>query len=224
LAKERTSSRSPRRILLIGVGSVVLLGIGAAVLLTRDDASERTLRPDGDATSPSVAVADTPAFRFTKVTRDLLRTSPGRIKGRQRREIVRAASAAREVVADLYTEGFLDPANWEHGLYAEAFRGFAGGARKRATERTALLTAGPRAGDRYERILPVSGHLATRILLDRLGHPTLVVSVVRFSAAALGSEPVTFRSTGQFFFESVGASWKIVSFHVKRNDTPREAA
>ena len=194
------------------------------MLLTRDDdAPVRTLHP-GDATSPSVAAPDTPAFRFTKVTRDLIRTSPGRIKSRQRREIVRAATAAREVVADLYTEGFLDPANWEHGLYAEAFRGFAGGARKRATERAALLTAGPRAGDRYERILPVSGHLATRILVDRLGHPSLLVSVVRFSAAAFGPEPVTFRSTGQFFFESVRGSWKIVSFHIRRNDAPREAA
>jgi hypothetical protein len=210
--------------ILIGAGGVVLLAIGAAVLLTRDDASKRTLRPDDHATSPSVAAPNTPEFRFTKVTRDLLRTSPGRIKPRQRREIARAAAAAREVVVDLYTEGFLDPANWEHGLYAEAFRGFAGGARERATERTALLTAGPRAGDRYERILPVSGNLATRILLDRLGHPTLLVSVARFSAAALGPESVTFRSTGQFFFESVGGSWKIVSFHVRRNDAPREAA
>lgn len=210
-------------ILLLGAGSVVLLGIGAAMLLTRDDASERTLRPD-DASSPSVAAPNTPEFRFSKVTRDLLRTSPGRIKPRQRREIMRAAAAARDVVADLYKEGFLDPANWERGLYAEAFRGFAGGAKERATERTALLTAGPRAGDRYERILPVSGHLATRILLDRLGHPTLLVSLARFSAAALGPEPVTFRSTGQFFFESVGGSWKIVSFHVRRNDAPREAA
>lgn len=202
----------------------MLLAIGAAVLLTRDDDTRvRTLHPD-DATSSSVAAPDTPAFRFTKVTRDLLRTSPGRIKPRQRREIVRAATAAREVVADLYAEGFLDPANWEQGLYAEAFRGFAGGARKRATERTALLTAGPRAGDRYERILPVSGRLATRILLDRLGHPTLLVSIVRFSAAALGRESVTFHSTGQFFLESVGGSWKIVSFHIERNDAPREPA
>ena len=202
----------------------MLLAIGAAVLLTRDDASERTLRPDDDAPGPSVSAPNTPEFRFTKVTRDLLRTSAGRIKRPQRREIVRAATAAREVVADLYIEGFLDPANWEQGLYVEAFRGFAGGARERATERTALLTAGPRAGDRYERILPVSGNLATRILLDRLGHPTLLVSVARFSAAGLGPQPITFRSTGQFFFESVGGSWKIVSFHVRRNDAPREVA
>jgi hypothetical protein len=213
--------------LLIGVVVVVLLAIGAAALLTRDDASERTQRPGGDAPAPSdgdAAAPDTPAFRFTKVTRDLLSTSPGPIRRRQRQAIVRAAIAAREVVGDLYTEGFLDPANWEQGQYADAFRGFAGGARREAMGRTALLTAGARAGDRYEQILPISSRLATRILLDRAGKPALLVSIVRFSAAALGPEPVTFRSTGQFFFEPVGASWKIVSFHVTRNDVPREAA
>lgn len=211
---------------LIALGVIVLLAIGTAVLLTRDDdAPVRTFRSD-DGTTPSdvdAVAPETPVFRFTKVTRDLLPTAPGRIKRPQRQAIVRAATAAREVLADLYTEGFLDPANWEEGRFAEAFRGFAGGAREQAKTRTGLLTAGPRAGDRYERIVPMSGRLVTRILLDRTGKPTLLVSIVRFSAAALGGEPVTFRSTGQFFFEPVGGSWKIVSFHVSRNDEPRGA-
>jgi hypothetical protein len=70
----------------------------------------------------------------------------------------------------------------------------------------------------------VSGRLDTRILLDRSGYPSLLLSVVRFSAEADGPEPATFRSRGQFFFERVGGSWKIVSFHVTRADAPREAA
>jgi hypothetical protein len=213
---------------LIGVGLVVLLAIGTVLLLTRnDDAPVRTQRPGDDVTTESdgvVAAPVTPAFRFTKATRKLVRTSPRPIKRRQREASVRAAAAARDVLTDLYTEGFLDPGNWEHGRYAEAFRGFAGGARRQAEERTGLLTAGPRAGDRYERILPVSGRIVTRILVDRVGKPTLLVSVVRFSAAALGPEPVTLRSTGQFFFERVGGSWKIVSFHVTRTEAPRETA
>jgi hypothetical protein len=212
---------------LIGVGLVVLLAIGMVLLLTRNDDAVRTQRPGEDVTTESdgdVAAPATPAFRFTKATRKLVRTSPRSIKRRQREASVRAAAAARDVLTDLYTEGFLDPGNWEHGRYAEAFRGFAGGARHQAEERTGLLTAGPRAGDRYERILPVSGRIVTRILVDRIGKPTLLVSVVRFSAAALGPEPVTLRSTGQFFLERVGGSWKIVSFHVTRTEAPRETA
>jgi hypothetical protein len=223
VSKEQIMSRSPRRLPLIGIGFVALLVIAAAVLLTRDDDTpERAVHPGAETTDGDAA--QTPAFRFTKATRALVRTSPGRIKRRQKAISERAAIAARTILDDLYTEGFLDPANWQQGTYVEAFRGFASGARKRAETRPGLLTAGSGAGDRYEQILPVSGRIHTRILLGRAGKPTLLLSVVRFSAIALGPEPVTLRSAGQFFFERVHGSWKIVSFHVTRTDAPREAA
>jgi hypothetical protein len=211
---------------LIGLGLVLLLAIGAVALLMRDDPPPGVTRP-GDETTESdddVASTTTPAFRFTEISRELVRTSPKRIGRRHRQASIRAEVAAREVLTDLYTEGFLDPSNWGQGRYAEAFRGFARGARDQASTRSALLTAGPRAGDRYERIVPKSGRIATRILLDREGAPELLVSIVRFSAVASGTEVVTLRSTGQYFFERVGGTWKIVSFHVVRNDTTAEVA
>jgi hypothetical protein len=207
--------------LIVG-GLILLLAIGAAVLLTRiDEAPVRTVHPGTEETTDGEV--ETPAFRFTKVTRELIRTSPGRLKEREREAGERAATAARNILDGLYTEGFLDPANWQQGAYSEAFRGFATGAKRQAEARPGLLTAGSRAGDRYEQILPLSGRIDTRILLGRGGRPTLVLSVVRFSAAALGPEPVTLRSSGQFFFERVRGSWKIVSFHVTRTEAPREA-
>jgi hypothetical protein len=210
---------------LIGVGLVLLLAAGAAVLLTRDDEPVSIPHPGQDALGDGdVAGSGTPAFRFTRSTRELVRTSPGRIKQRKREASARVAASVREVLTDLYTEGFLDPANWKQGRYTDAFGGFTAGARKQAEARPGLLTAGLRAGDRYEQILPVSGRLVTRILLDRTGSPTLVVSMVRFSAEALGPEPVTLRSRGQFFFERLRGRWKIVSFHVTRTDTPLESA
>lgn len=203
----------------------MLLAIAAAVLLTRNE--EAPLRGSGPppAEDPTDGeVAQTPAFGFTEATPNVIRTSSGRLKRRQRKASRSAALAARTVLDDLYTEGFLDPANWEEGSYTEAFRGFASGARKQAETRLGLLTAGARAGDRYEQILPVSGRIDTRILLDRGGRPSLLMSVVRFAAAADGPEPATLRSRGQFFFERVGGSWKIVSFYVTRADAPRESA
>jgi hypothetical protein len=222
---ERNPSRSPRPTTLIAVGLVALLAIGAVVLLTQDDdAPVRGLPPGVDETTEGDGDADgTPAFRFTKATRELVRTSPGRIKRRQREASERAALAARTILDDLYTEGFLDPANREQGLYVDAFRGFAGGARKQAEARPGLLTAGSRAAERYERILPLSGRIDTRILLSRRDKPMLLLSVVRFKAAALGPDPATLRSKGQFFFERIDGSWKIVSFHITRTDAPREA-
>jgi len=202
----------------------MLLAIGAIVFLTRnDDAPVRGSQPGVDTQSED-DVAQTPGFRFTRDTRELVPTSPGRIKWRQRKASERAAFAARTILDDLYTEGFLDPANWTQGRYVDAFRGFASGARKQAEARPGLLTAGARAGERYEEILPLSGRLDTRILLGRGGRPTLLLSVVRFSASAEGAEPVTLRSNGQFFFERVRGAWKIVSFHITRTDVPRKPA
>ena len=208
---------------LIGVGLFAVLAVGVIALLVRDDGPVRTSGPaptpssEGDVSPPGI-----PAFRFSKSTRELVRTSPEQINRRHRKASERASTAVRSILTDLYTEGFLDPANWEQGRYADAFRSFAGGARKQAEARPELLTAGARAGERYDWILPESGRIATRILLDRTGSPTLLVSMVRFSAAALGAKPVTLRSSGQFFFERIGGSWKIVSFHVTRMDVPRE--
>jgi len=194
------------------------------VLLTRNDgAPVRSRDSDGTAASDGVA-AETPSFRFTKATRKLVPTYRGRIERRQREASERAAVAARDILDDLYTEGFLDPANWSEGRYANAFDGFAGGARRRAEARPDLLTAGSEAGDHFEQIRPLAGRIETRVLLGRGGGPTLLLSFVRFSADAMGPEPVTLRSTGQFFFERVRGSWKIVSFHVTRTDTPREPA
>lgn len=210
--------------LFIGVGLVAVLAIGAIALLLRDDAAPVRTSPGTTPSEGDVAAPATPAFRFAKATRKLVRTSRGRIKRRQRQASERAAKTATAILTDFYAEGFLDPANWQQGSYTDAFGDFASGAREQAETRAGLLTAGPRAGDRYEQILPVSGRLSTRILLDRAGKPALLWSAVRFSAAALGPEPVTLRSTAQFFFERIGGSWKIVSFHVKRSDVPREAA
>ncbi len=226
MKEEPIPPRSHRRTTLIGAALVALLAIGAVVLLTRkDDAPVRGLHRDVDVpTESEEGVAATPAFRFTKATRKVVPTSGGRIKRRQREAGERAEVAARTILDDLYTQGFLDPANWTRGDYADAFGGFARGARNRALAHPGLLTAGARAGDRYEQILPVTGRIDTSVLVARGGRPTLLLSFVRFSAIAVGPEPVTLRSNGQFFFEHVRGSWKIVSFHVTRTDAPRGSA
>lgn len=223
MAKEQTPSRSPRRIPLIGAGVAVLLVIGALVFLTRNDAPTRgtggATTSDGDVASPT-----TPPFVFDDTSRKMVKTSPKPMGSRHRRASVAAVTEAEDVLTDLYTEGFLDPTNWAQGSYADAFGGFAQGARDQAETHPGPLTAGPGAGDRYERIEPKSGRIATRILLDRQGAPVLLVSVVRFTAVATGPDEVVLRSVGQYFFERVGRAWRIVSFDVTRNDGPRQAA
>jgi hypothetical protein len=207
--------------LLIGAGLVAVLAIGAIALLLQDEGSVRTTPPITPSEG-SVTPSGVPPFRFDKSTSELVRTSREPIIRRHRKAIVKTATAVRSILTDLYTEAFLDPANWEQGEYDAAFRDFAGGARKQAEAHPGLLTAGPRAGERYDSILPGSSRIATQILLDRTGSPTLVVSIVRFTASAVGAEPFRLRSSGQFFLEKIGGAWKIVSFHVTRSDAARE--
>ena len=225
MKEERIPPRFRRRTTIIGAALASVLAIGTVVFLTQEgDAPVRGLHRDVDVSTEGDGVASTPSFRFSKVTRKVVPTSGGRIKRRQREAGEHAEVAARTILDGLYTEGFLDPANWTQGEYSSAFGGFARGARMRAVAHPGLLTAGARAGDRYGEILPIAGRIDTRVLIARGGRPTLVLSFVRFSAVAMGPEPVTFRSTGQFFFERVRGSWRVVSFHVTRSDAPRESA
>jgi hypothetical protein len=225
MASEQTPARAPRRTILIGVGLAVLVAVGALVLLLRDEDADVGTKAGGRSTpsQSDVVAPGAPAFRF-EASRRLVRTAKVRIGRRDRRTIDRASASAVSVLTDLYVEGFLDPANWTEGAYDDAFRGFAGDARGEATARAALLTAGPDAGARYERIEPRSGRIVTRVLLDREGRPALLMSVVLFSADATGDRSATLRSSGEFFLERRGGTWKIVSFHVTRHDAEGEAA
>jgi len=173
-----------------------------------------TVGERGQPAEPSVNV---PAFRFSPRDRVLVPTWPGKIKRRMRAAGEVAATATATLLSDLYTEAFLDPANWR-GAYGDVFRIFAGGARSEARRREGVLTAGRAAADRFERVEPIAGKLRSRILLDRLGKPVLVVSLVRFRARGLGDQTTILRSSGRYFFERVDGRWRIVSFDVERAD------
>jgi hypothetical protein len=215
----RHRARPARRAWLLGL-CVVVATAGAC---SAPGAEPTAASATGEASPPPEELT-VPAFNLEGPGRSVVATAPGRIPRRILKASYAAAARARSLLTALYVEAFLDPANWETADYDEAFTGFAGPARREAESRTTLLTAGSRAGERYEAILPTKGLIRTKILLDRRGVPTLIVSVVRFAAVASGPEPVTIRSTGQYFLERVGGTWRIVSFHVRRTDSPGEAA
>lgn len=221
-------SESPRRKpLLIGLGILLVLAAIAVVLLQGgDDGSLRTLLPgdEGSRSDESVAEPATPSFRFLTTKRVLVQTSLGHLRRQDKMAGKRASATAAGLLTDLYTEAFLDPANWGNATYADAFSSFAPGAMRQAKAREAVLTAGPDAAARFEQILPASGRLITRILLDRTGKPTLIVSQVHFRANGLGPQPATLRSEGQFLFKRQDGRWKVVSFLVTRDDTRSESA
>jgi hypothetical protein len=59
------------------------------------------------------------------------------------------------------------------------------------------------------------------VLLDRAGKPAIVLASTWFRALGrtiAGSSDTRFDSSGRFFFERFGSSWKIVSYDVRRRD------
>lgn len=222
MAEERNLSGSPRRKPFL-IGLVILLAFAATlavVLLQGGDGPVRSLRgDDGSEGDEGVAEPATPSFRFKPTKRVLVRTWLGHLPRRAKQDGKRASATTTGLLTDLYVEAFLDPANWQNADYADAFSIFAPGAMRQAKAREGVLTAGPDAGTNFEQILPISGKLKTRILLDRTGKPLLIVSAVRFRATGIGPLPMTLRSEGEFLFRRQDGRWRVVSFLVTRNDT-----
>jgi hypothetical protein len=132
--------------------------------------------------------------------------------------------ASRNAIASvtrLYRAGFLKPANWQSGSYGSLWREFARTSKATARKDVRVLTAGTAAGDAYVSIAPRPSKVTTTVLLDRTGKPALVLASTWFRALGrtiAGSSNTRFDSSGRFFFERVGSSWKIVSYDVRRRD------
>lgn len=218
MSQERAREASGRRTGLLVGGGVALLVAAVAIAVVLGG-GEGPSGPVGGRAVPTEASAgpSVPAFRFSPNDRSLVLTDKGKIKRRMRVAGLAAATTTANLLSDLYTEAFLDPSNWQ-GNYTDAFRIFAGGARVEAKQREGVLTVGRSAADLIERVEPIQGKLQSRILLDRLGKPVLVVSLVRFRARAIGDETTILRSAGRYFFERVDGRWRIVSFEVERDD------
>ncbi len=136
-----------------------------------------------------------------------------------------AAVAANKVMHTLFTEAFLDPANWRDGSYDTVWKQFSASAAIRAQGRAAVLTAGEGAGGTFDAIEPSRGSLKTRVLLDAKGSPVSIMAVVHFSARGVGKDGTAtlLQSAGSFFLKKFGGAWKVVSFEVKRTDTEEPA-
>ena len=139
--------------------------------------------------------------------------------------VTTAAKRVTSTMDMLYTEAFLDPANWRDGSYDEVWLLFVDDASAAAEQDAPTLTAGPDGGDTYTRIATPKGRIEVRILLDDQDRAATAVALVRFSA--IGSrrdgKQTLFRSVGQYFLRPGGDGWQVYSFSVDRDDHLREA-
>jgi hypothetical protein len=125
-----------------------------------------------------------------------------------------------ETMTTLYTEAFLDPANWRDGAYDEVWPLFEEGTQAAAQEEETTLTLGPTAGDQFAKVEQPLGTLNVRVLLDRTNQPTTAVAIVKFKALASAKDGTTVAvvSTGQYFLRSASDEWLVYAFSASRDD------
>lgn len=165
----------------------------------------------------------TPAFDFAATEPKAVETATKP----DHQQAVAAARAPAEAVTqklhDLYTAAFLDPGNWMDGSYDDVLGVFVRGARDAAEKQLDVLTAGPVAGESFERIRPMPSTLKVQVLFDPEGVAQSVEGSVRFVARGTGADrQVLLVSRGQFIFEKSDGDWLVVSFSVQRSDEERD--
>lgn len=193
--------------LALGVGAFVVLRGGGVPLV--DDLVGR---------DDSV-----PEFRFELGKVQVVPTASSDDRDAMQRSAEQAARGVRTALTSIYLEAFLDPASWREDAYDDAYTSFSTRAAVRARQDAEVLTLGSGAGDRYETVLPVTGKLRVRVLMDGQGKPVSAVALVRFTADATGTDGVVTEivSSGQYFLEPVAGGWAVVGYVVDRNDRER---
>ena len=211
-----------RKLIAVGVVLVAAIAVIGFVFGSRD---ERIAAPSIIQTGPE----RTPAFAFAVARSGALPTAAIRSRKPVRTDpLLRlhgasklASKRAIASITRLYRSAFLDPAQWQSGTYEGLWPYFARAAKARARKDVRVLTAGATAGEAYDAIVPRPSAISTTVLLERKGKPVMVLVNARFRALGrriTGSSNTRFDSTGRFFFQRVGGSWKIVSYDVRRSD------
>lgn len=194
---------------------VVLVGLGVALFLILGGDVGDVIPGDDDSD-------EVPEFAFRLSGADAVATAADPDVEALEAEAEAVAQEVTPVLDELYTNAFLDPANWREGDYGEVFELFANGAAASAQESVETLTLGS-AGEEYERVTPRKGGLRFTVLFDPDGGPNTVVVRVRFFALGARRDGtfISIVSAGQMFLRDLDG-WKITAFDMRRNDSETE--
>lgn len=210
-SQRRATDRKRRFPLALFVVPVVLVGLGVALFLVLGgDGAGIIGGDDSDAV---------PEFDFTVGRAKAVATASEADTEALEAEAGDIGQEITPVLDELYTNAFLDPANWREGDYDEVLAMFSEGATSTAQQSVEVLTLGATAGDVYDRVTPEKGSIGFTVLFDPAGSPSTAVAQVRFTALGERSDG-TFTlivSKGELFLRDVDG-WRITAFDVTRQD------
>lgn len=211
-SQRRATNKKRRLPLALLLVPVVLAGLGVALFLVLGGNGGGLLGGDDDSD-------DVPEFDFTVGRAKAVATAPEADLAALEAEAGTVGEEITPVLDELYTNAFLDPANWREGDYEEVLAVFSEAAGSSAQQSVEVLTLGATAGDVYDRVTPENASIGFTVLFDPAGSPNTAVAQVRFTALGERSDG-TFTlivSTGDLFLRDLDG-WRITAFDVTRQD------
>lgn len=211
-SQRRATNRKRRLPLALLLVPVVLAGLGIALFLVLGGDGGGIIGGDDDSDV-------VPEFDFTVGRAKAVATAPEADAEALETEAGDIGLEITPVLDELYTNAFLDPANWREGNYEEVLAVFSEGAISAAQQSVEVLTLGATAGDVYDRVTPETGSIGFTVLFDPAGSPNTAVAQVRFTALGERSDG-TFTlivSKGELFLRDIDG-WRITAFDVTRQD------
>jgi hypothetical protein len=199
-------------------GAAVLIVVIVGLLLMRGGGKPSFLGGNDGPTTPKFA------FETTKVVAVPTRADATAAKLKEKAKA--PAEEVGKIMDALYIQAFLNPDNWQDGSYDDVWAMFEPGAGAEAQQQVDTVTAGTGAGAAFDEILPKTGTMKAKVLLDPKDEPYSVVAIVKFVAVGSGKDgqELVMTSKGQYVFQRIDGTWKVVSFKVMRNDEQRQAS
>lgn len=180
----------------------------------------------GGNSGPLTHDPETPPFAFETSKVLSVATSPDADAEALKTDAKAPAAEVTKVMDALYIDAFLDPGNWQDGSYDDVWTFFDTGSGTEAQAQVETVTAGTGAGDAFDTILPTgSSTLKAKVLFDPKDEPYSVVAIVKFKAtgSSKDGQDLLMLSKGQYVFQKIDGSWKVVSFKIMRNDEQQAA-
>lgn len=207
---QRGEDKQRRVPLILFIVPIVLVAVGALIVL---------LLRDGDV--PIIGGEDevVPAFDFVLKEAVPVATVLDPDEGTLATEAEKTAQEITPMLDDLFTNAFLDPANWRDGDYEEVFATFTSDAATTAEQEVEVLTLGAGAGDVFEHVDPGKSRLSYEVLFDPEGAVQTAVASVVFRATAERKDGtfLAIVSEGSFILRNDGG-WEVAAFDVRRSD------
>ncbi|HXF36534.1 MAG TPA: LCP family protein [Actinomycetota bacterium] len=199
-----------RRLLVAAAVGAIALLVGAAGGLLAPTAGPASPSPGA---SPSTSPETSPNPPTLGV--ELTRVRGLGVRGPAPAGRVRAAAReVRDLMAELYTEAFVDPAAWQGGRFPGLERFFAGPVRGRVRHDLSRLSLGPGAGV-LDEVLPTRARVEVTFLLDGAGRPLSAVARMGFEGRGLAPGlDVRIAHHGRYRLARTERGWRIVAYDV----------